>query len=57
LKELAWPFYHATARFINNEETREELLAMAPELEETVNSIYNSIIERQQFYYGLKKQK
>jgi TPR repeat protein len=55
LKELARPLYYVTAWLINNEDTREELLAMAPELEETVNSIYDSIIEKQQFYYGQKK--
>jgi tetratricopeptide (TPR) repeat protein len=55
LKEKLRPLFYVTARLINNEETREKLQAMAPELEETANSIYNSIIKRQQFYYGQKK--
>jgi tetratricopeptide (TPR) repeat protein len=54
LKDIAKPFYYVVARLLNNEETKEELLAMAPEIEETVNSIYDSIIERQKFYYGKK---
>ncbi len=55
LKELAKPLYYVTARLINNEDTKEELLALAPELKETVNSMYAYIIEKQQFYYGQKK--
>lgn len=54
LKEMVKPFYHVTARLLNNKETGEDLLAQAPELKETVDSIYDYIIDRQKFYYNIK---
>ncbi|ACF12910.1 TPR repeat-containing protein [Chloroherpeton thalassium ATCC 35110] len=56
LMDMARPLYYATARLLNNNETEETLLAQAPELRETVDKIYNDIMERQEFYYGKGKQ-
>jgi TPR repeat protein len=57
LKEIVRPLYYVTARFINNEDTKEELLALAPELKETVDQIYDAIIKRQEFYYGKERKR
>ncbi len=55
LIDMAKPLYFVTARLLSNKSTETTLLSQAPELKETVDAIYDYIIERQQFYYGKGK--
>ena len=52
LRDMLRPMYFATARLIDSAETRAVLLTMPSELAETVDQVYDSIIERRRFYYG-----
>ena len=53
LMELVRPLYHVTAKLKSNSEENDELLAQSPELIETVENIYDFVIEKQKFYQYL----
>ncbi|TND08636.1 MAG: hypothetical protein FD123_2140 [Bacteroidetes bacterium] len=55
IREMLRLLFFVTARFINNSDAQLKILAIAPELIEPVDEIYQDIIERQEFYYGKNK--
>jgi TPR repeat protein/nucleoside-triphosphatase THEP1 len=55
LQDMLKPLYFATARLLNNGTGKEVLLTLPPELTETVDEVYQYIIDRKEFYYSKGK--